>query len=193
VRNIGDKLTALAIAVGQPIPLAGYLPGQLDKAFSRTATSFPARIRRSRRQQLDGADAVLLQPGTSRSAFTGRVTQYQVSRLPAGQTAPPAAATTAMRSTALFARRIRQRVKVLALQNNIQIAPQLAVEANRRHAKDFLFVDTARIVAVHRPGSAGEKALHRRNIDTLARICPGGAASASSRRPERSDTARRWG
>ncbi|SSW84380.1 Uncharacterised protein [Klebsiella pneumoniae] len=64
VRNIGDKLTTLTIAVGQPIPLLGDFARQLDKAVAQDRHFiFCRRVRRLSRQQPDGAYAVLLQPG----------------------------------------------------------------------------------------------------------------------------------
>ena len=62
----------------------------------------------------------------------------------------------------------RQLIKRLPLQNDIQVAAQLAVDAQRGGAEDFSSVGTARIVAIHRRRTAGEKSLHRRHVDTLA-------------------------
>ena len=62
----------------------------------------------------------------------------------------------------------RQLIKGLSLQNDIQVAAQLPVDAQRSGAEDFSSVETTWIVAIHRRRTAGEKSLHWRHIDTLA-------------------------
>ncbi len=61
----------------------------------------------------------------------------------------------------------RQRVRLLALQNNVQIAFKLAVLTQRRRAEDF-FTLAARIVAIDRHDLAAEEALHRSKVDGLS-------------------------
>ncbi len=69
VRNIGDKFTPLAIAIGQSIPLPGDLPGQVDKPVMQDRHFIAGmRIRRLRRQQFNRSNAVFSWPPPVRSA-----------------------------------------------------------------------------------------------------------------------------
>ena len=61
---------------------------------------------------------------------------------------------------------VRQRIRLLALQNNVQVALKLAVLTQRRGAEDF-FVLAARIVAEYRDGGAAQEGLNRCQIDFL--------------------------
>ncbi len=59
VGNIGHKFAALAVAVCQPIPLTGYLPGKVNKAVLKNRYLITGLwLRRAGRRGFDGADAV---------------------------------------------------------------------------------------------------------------------------------------
>ncbi len=63
VRNIGNKLPALTVAVGQLIPLRNYFACKLDKGVAQSHHFIICRgLQRLCRQLFDGANAVLLQP-----------------------------------------------------------------------------------------------------------------------------------
>ena len=171
VRNIGDKFTPLAIAIGQSIPLPGDLPGQVDKPVMQDRHFIAGmRIRRLRRQQFNRSHAVFSGhphlcsqlayrarhpiPGKTAGQQTKQGHQQQRPDKQASQRLLPGAG--------------RQLIKGFPLQDNIEIAAQLAVDIQRRHAEDLALILATRIVTVHRPGAAGEKRLYRHDVNALA-------------------------
>ncbi|MNN20770.1 hypothetical protein D3C81_1340650 [compost metagenome] len=170
MRDIGDKFPALPVAVGQPVPLRGDLARQLDKRITQLRHFIRrARHRRLRCQLFNGADTVLLQPGHFRRQpfYRPRDPVPDQSARQQGKARHQQQRPHYRAPERLVPRHIRQSVKLLALQDNIQIAAQLPVLAQRRYAKHFLFIQAARIVTVHRPAGATEKSLQRRDGDFL--------------------------
>ena len=173
--DIGDKFSPLAIAVGQTVPLPGNLAGQFNKAIMQHGHFIPrVHLRSLRRQRLDRMNTVLAVGCHQRGELTHRA-RYPEPGKPASQPAETGHQQQSPQQQApqgFLPGARRQFIKGFTLQDNVEIAAQLAVLAQRRHAKHLLLIKAARIVAVHRPGAAGKKRLHRCQIDALALNMP---------------------
>ncbi len=169
MRNVGDKLPALAVAVGQPIPLRGDFARQLDKGIAQDRHFILAgRLKRLGRQLLNRADAVLLQPGHVQRELFNRARHPVPEQQPRQQTKQRHQQHRPQRRTPerFVPGHIRQRVGLLPLQNNVQIPLQLTVLPQRGGAEDFLIMASG-IVAKHRHHRPAEEILYRRKVNFL--------------------------